>query len=479
MGQRLISPWLYLIPTLLVGFFAILCADFQLDDALIYLRYIRNFHEGRGLVYNPGELFNGLTSPLFSYLVLVSSYALDYQTANIAVSAIFMAGAAVVGGLVFARSAVEWITITVLLSSLSYFYLTFGMESSLFLFLIGLTLLLTQRTSEWLWPVLALLVSTRSEGIFLAVPAAGVYLYQTRRIPPLSFIALSTLIAVAPYTVNLSYYGSLVPDSASAKIGQGSSGLWGEHLAFLHVGYMRDWFFGGSLASIIILVAVSLVGVLRHRNERAIIVSLGFLVALAIFYLGFNIPGYHWYFAPFFYFFAIFIGLGVTEICRMLFDGYRVSRRNVVLMCLLSAFGYGALHAVDFKPRKGADAYAAIGRWLEVHTPPSASVGLIEVGTVGWFCTRQIIDILGLVSAHNAGYIADRNLHGWLRHYQPDYVLRHNPAWPHEQSITTLERSRLYIPVTELTVPGFTLLRRAPQATREEIIAIADTQRAP
>ena len=29
--------------------------EYQLDDALIYLRYIRNFIEGNGLVYNKGE----------------------------------------------------------------------------------------------------------------------------------------------------------------------------------------------------------------------------------------------------------------------------------------------------------------------------------------------------------------------------------------------------------------------------------------
>jgi arabinofuranosyltransferase len=479
MSQRTIPRPLYFIPILLVGFFSLLCAEFQLDDALIYLRYIRNFHEGQGLVYNRGELFNGLTSPLFSYLVLISSYALDYQIANIAVSALFMIGAAIVGGLVFASSALEFIAITSLLSSISYFYLTFGMESAMFLFLIGLTLLLVQRSTELLWPVLALLVSTRSEGIFLAAPAAIVYLNQVRKAPRFSVIAVSVLIAATPCAINLWYYGSVFPDSSSAKIGQGRSGLWGEHLAFLHIGYMREWFFGGSSVSIGILVALSLVGALHTRDARITRLSIGFLVALAAFYIGLNIPGYHWYFAPFFFFFTVFIALGVTESFRMLFDGCRFSRQNLALAALLGAFVYAILHAVDFKPRKGADPYATIGRWIEANTPPDSSVGLIEVGTVGWFCKRRIIDILGLVSPYNSAYIADRNLYGWLRHYQPDYVLRHNPAWPHEQSITALERSALYKPVAALHVPGFVLLQRSSNASQEAIRALADIQRAP
>ena len=47
--------------------------NFRLDDALIYYRYIRNYLDGNGLVYNIGERFNALTSPLYTYLSLVLS----------------------------------------------------------------------------------------------------------------------------------------------------------------------------------------------------------------------------------------------------------------------------------------------------------------------------------------------------------------------------------------------------------------------
>ena len=40
--------------------------DWELDDALIYARYIDNFTKGNGLVFNPGIKVNGLTSPLFA-----------------------------------------------------------------------------------------------------------------------------------------------------------------------------------------------------------------------------------------------------------------------------------------------------------------------------------------------------------------------------------------------------------------------------
>ena len=60
------STLLFLAPILLASYFGYLWREYQLDDALIYLRYIKNFQEGHGLVYNPGERFNGLTSPFFT-----------------------------------------------------------------------------------------------------------------------------------------------------------------------------------------------------------------------------------------------------------------------------------------------------------------------------------------------------------------------------------------------------------------------------
>jgi hypothetical protein len=321
MGQRHIPIFFYLIPSALVAYFSFLTANFQLDDALIYLRYIRNFHEGNGLVYNVGEQFNGLTSPLFSYIILLATYYLDYQVANVLVSAVFMIGAAIFGGLLFSKGKWEFLTTSSLIASCSYFYLTYGMETSLYLCLIGLSLLLTRRNSDWMFVALALLVSTRSEGVFLAIPVTVYYLAKNRQLPRLGHILLSTLILATPWIINQWYYGSPLPDSANAKIQHGRSGLWGEHLAFLHIGYMREWFFNGSLFSIVALLPLSLGGFLMSLKEANTRIILAFLVFLTVFYVGLNITGYHWYFAPYFYFLIMFCGVGLAELTHRRFDG--------------------------------------------------------------------------------------------------------------------------------------------------------------
>ena len=59
--------------------FTYLSRHLQLDDALIYDRYVYNALHGLGLVYNAGEHVNALTSPAYSYILLAISWLLHGQ----------------------------------------------------------------------------------------------------------------------------------------------------------------------------------------------------------------------------------------------------------------------------------------------------------------------------------------------------------------------------------------------------------------
>ena len=117
--------------------------------------------------------------------------------------------------------------------------------------------------------------------------------------------------------------------------------------------------------------------------------------------------------------------------------------------------------------------YVATGNWLKENTAPEASVALVEIGLVGWYSERYIIDILGLVNPYNADYVAQREFSSWLMHYQPDYLLRHEPVWPHETSIPPLEAAGFYEEVSNFPVPGLVLLRRSSAHSPDDIAAYA------
>src|SRR5437870_4317129 len=65
----------YLGPALLALATRVLTGPHAIDDAFITFRYARNLADGLGLVYNPGELVLGTTTPAWA-LVLAAGYRL-------------------------------------------------------------------------------------------------------------------------------------------------------------------------------------------------------------------------------------------------------------------------------------------------------------------------------------------------------------------------------------------------------------------
>ena len=454
----------------IVAYFSFLARNYQLDDALIYLRYVRNFQDGLGLVYNPGEKFNGLTSPLFTYVSLAASFIFsNLQIATIVVSALFFACAAVLGGFVFAESKWEAFFTGLAIASFGYFYSTFGMETPLFLMLTGLSLYLYRIDSKYFPVALALMVITRYEGVFLAVPMVTGYVMRNRRLPDAKMLAVAAAVFLAPFAINYFYYGDLLPATASAKFGQGKSGLWVGQLSFLNLGYLVKTYFSGSRISALFFVAAAAYGAFVGRKDRTTIVMLIYLFCLLCFYAGLRLPNYPWYYAPFFFLLLIFACRGIWSLGARFVPTGKLDHRAAIYGCLCALAIFAVTQVVTFREGERREEYARIGGWLQKNTPPNASVAMIEIGTVGWYAHRKIVDILGLVNPYNADYIARGDLYGWLYRYQPDYILRHDPIWAWEKSSVILEKSGAYVPAQGFDHPRFVLLKKTDKYTDAEI----------
>ena len=68
---------------------------------------------------------------------------------------------------------------------------------------------------------------------------------------------------------------------------------------------------------------------------------------------------------------------------------------------------------------------------------------------VGYFSGRRIVDVCGLVEPAVGAHLAAGEV-GWpLRHYRPDYVLLHDPAWESLEAPTAGAEwfAREYVPL--------------------------------
>lgn len=417
---------------------------FHLDDSYIYARYVRNALQGRGLVFNTGEHVNALTSIFFTWIMLAAGSVLHGNLIAIqeAFSAIFL-----VAALLLAERAAPLAGI--IIASCPLLYACKGMETSLFLLILMLCVqaYIAER-SNWLPLLCTIAMLTRFEGGAMAVVICWC-LFRERRFPRVYSYVLPALLIAVYLWFNLHFYHAPLPQSASAKLGQGMSGFWGPWpTAFLLVPLLAVQPLGGSFVYFVVLGVLAYFATRSAAHRRWNSVVTPFLIFLAAFYVLFNIPSYHWYYAPFVYFLFVSLAHGLPD------TPWTLGAASLVLLAMLYATAM-ELHAID----KGTQPYIAIAQWLDSNTPPAATIAAVETGHLGWYCNRRLIDMVGLTTPRNGTYTAHRDFKSWMLDH-PDYVVVHplNPfPW---------ERVALESPDYELLpfhVDGVSVLRRRIQ----------------
>lgn len=438
-----------------------------MDDALIYQRYVQNLLEGHGLVYNLGERFNGLTSPLYVALLAAFAWLLQQvQWAAILVSSLFTGLALWLFQRLFGSveaNPLLAVAGAVLAACSPYLYYVYGMETGLFLFLIALCLYLFEKQQIfWLGIACALLILTRSEGVFLVLALAIEHFRQRRPFPEWRYFIIPALLFILFYGFNWLYFGHFLAETGSAKIDQGRSGLWGEWPIFIREsGYLLDWYISGKLWLLLLWLTAIGAGILRLGWHSLNIISLSFLLLYGAFFVLLNIPNYHWYYAPYFMFGFFYAGLGLAWLLRVLYQRARWLGLGAGLAAL-ALFGavnvYQTAHRADFGRHNAA--YQLIGSWLEQNSPPESKIAMAEIGHVGYYSRRYIIDMLGLVNPLNSSFVGERRFSEWLRHYDPDYILIHQPLWPHEQGALAAALLGDWDDPAPREIPGFGLMRK-------------------
>src|SRR5690606_32097625 len=136
---------------------------------------------------------------------------------------------------------------------------------------------------------------------------------------------------------------------------------------------------GGSALAAAFLVGLSMYGLLIEIRHRIVLISLAFWLLLAMFYVGLNIPNYHWYYAPFVYLALIAACRGLWQTLELAISkGPRLSIAAVMSVVVAFGFAYSLRHTVSFAEGGPNQDYVAIGRWLEENTPDDSSVAMVE-----------------------------------------------------------------------------------------------------
>ena len=174
-----------------------------------------------------------------------------------------------------------------------------------------------------------------------------------------------------------------------------------------------------------------------------------------------RVPFYHWYAAPAAFGISILAACGLCALAELV-EKFWQQRGRCCALCRRSrrcplkaaaAIGTTALNrpalivslavllivaAAAVKPLRALPRtstlnqtvrlYIEVGEWLQVNTPPTASVGYYEIGYIGFYGRRRMIDSLGLIDPTVSPAVARRDFTWAFRERRPDFILEKRGA---------------------------------------------------
>jgi arabinofuranosyltransferase len=393
------------------------------DDSLITIRYAENLARGDGLTYNAGEKVLGTTTPLWA--LLLAAVAWSGRSAPAAatwfgVLAFGWTSAATV--LILRNRGAAWWAqaLAAALVATSPVLLTWsgsGMETSLHVASIATFLWLFERGA---WRALGLvggaMVLIRPDAGLVLAAAAALEIGRTRSARTLLAVLPGFAVVVLPWLVGAGlYYGSPLPNSGFAKRMQVED--WGSYGAAV----------GHALWRVGPLLPAALVGfVASGMRARTALPSLALAAIVLGMHLG-GLPGCGWYVAAPMYLVVLLAADGASLVAGRLADAGGPLRSPVAIAALVAPLAGHALllnvaHDTKISQAQVERLHGRVGTWLHDHAPPGASVGVDNIGYIGYRSGLRVVDMLGLVQSDTAAAIGRGERDYALRHHRPELI---------------------------------------------------------
>lgn len=422
------------------------------DDPFITYRYAHNLARGLGFVYNPGERVLSTTTPLFALiLALVSFVSTDLpRTANL-IGAFSLA----LGGLFLWDLARTWKTPLVGWTALLLYpvftlpAVTLGSEIPLYIAIsLGAFAAYARRRYSITSILSGLTTLTRPDGVLVPLALALDHYLRIRKPFPwraaLIFIGL-----VLPWLIFAwFYFGHPLPVTLLTKRQQGTMGVSQTFApGFL---WILNWYKGGWHYWLEAALALpGIYSLVRYARQWGLLLSWNVLYFGAYSLLG--VSRYFWYYAPLVPGFIVLVGLGINTAGQLLPRAIQRLRKfpdqpdadHFVsdkptpypsyllaggLILVLAAAQIMDLRQLSAESVKRAETYRNIATWINENTPPDALIGSLEVGIIGYYTDRRMVDFAGLIRpevaqklAYSANY--DEPARWTAEVFSPDYIV--------------------------------------------------------
>lgn len=458
-------------------------AGFPLDDAWIHQTYARNLAQTGQWAFVPGEPSAGSTSPLYT-LLLALGYVLrmPFMVWSALLGAVALAAAGLIGAGLGARLAGAlsddraapatgfWTGLAVVACWHLIWAGASGMETLLFAtFTLALVALAWAELDRGAGPVGGVL----QRGALLGVVGAAAMLTRPEGAGLLGLIGLAMwwvrpqgswrrvlvwslgvgmgwLAGFVPYALfNLSLGSSIFPGTASAK--------QAEYAIMLQLPYLRrvgslllPILAGGQFALLPGIVASGGVLVSRFRRDRSVwlyVVPLVWAVALVGLYAA-RLPATYQhgrYVMPALPHLIVMGVPGTVLIVRWAVRRGAVARVFSRALALTAVVLFGLFWGIGAQQYRNdvriiQSEMVAAAQWIAENVPPEDLLAVHDIGAVGYYAPRPILDLAGLVSPEVIPVIRDADA---LWDLMADWDIRYLMAFPDQIPGQRIDDDRL------------------------------------
>lgn len=419
------------------------------DDPFITYRYAENLLHGLGFVYNPGERVLSTTTPLFALLLagLGWFYPDLHSLANmLGVISIVVGGICVwILGRHWKSRWLAW-TGLLLYPTFALLFNTLGSETPFYLMLCLAVIVFYEREAYNLAACMAALaVLVRADGVLLVGLLGLDFIIKRRKVLlrgnwrglPITSLGLFCGFLALWFGFAWMYFGAPLPVTLAAKQAQGAMAIsvrFAPGLMRIAGWYSHRWQYWVELA----LAIVGVTYAVRYQQRGILIViwSLVYFVAYSV--LG--VSSYFWYYAPLVPGFIVATGYGIEASYKILCVlasqiKWVYQYLPALLLAVLLLAQVTHLNALRQNPDKRYPIYKAAGEWIYRNTPESVRVGALEVGIIGYYAQRPMIDFAGLIQPEVAAMMNTETTYEdtamWaIARYQPDILVLFEHAFP-------------------------------------------------
>jgi hypothetical protein len=261
------------------------------------------------------------------------------------------------------------------------------------------------------------------------------FLLKIRRPVPWQALALFFALTLPWVFFAWDYFGSPLPVTLAAKQHQGSMDI-SQHFAAGLLTILNEY----AKPSYFLELGLAIPGavfLVKRARHWALFLSWTILYFLAYSILG--VSRYFWYYAPLVPGFITLVGLGMQWALEVVpgrqKKNFILSYAPAALLVILFFFHTSGLAQMQQRPDNRLLIYRAVGEWLQEQTPPDAKVGTLEVGIIGYYSRRYMLDFAGLIQPEVSNQLMKNTTYEdaalWaVEQNPPDYLVLHEDSFP-------------------------------------------------